>query len=79
MDFVRDDFSTIHRRKKLAAWLSTLRGPAKAKPDYSALANASFQQSMQAQALNQAACQFAQMSAWSHSARQTIFEPWWPR
>lgn len=55
MNFARDDFATIHRRKKLAAWLSTLRGPAKQKPDYDALINASIESLMRAQALNEAA------------------------
>ena len=32
MDFARDDFETIHRRKKLAAWLKTLKGPKKPDP-----------------------------------------------
>lgn len=29
MNFVTDTFESIHRRKKLAAWLATLRGPQK--------------------------------------------------
>lgn len=30
--WVSDTFESIHRRKKLAAWLGTLRGPMKPKP-----------------------------------------------
>lgn len=30
MNFIQDTFESIHRRKKLAAWLATLKGPAKA-------------------------------------------------
>jgi len=30
MNFAPDTFESIHRRKKLAAWLATLRGPKKA-------------------------------------------------
>lgn len=29
MNFVPDTFESIHRRKKLAAWLATLKGPPK--------------------------------------------------
>lgn len=32
MNFVRDTFESIARRKKLAGWLLTLRGPAKLSP-----------------------------------------------
>lgn len=32
MNFVTDTFESIHRRKKLAAWLATLRGPRGEKP-----------------------------------------------
>lgn len=31
MNFAPDDFASVHRRKRLAAWLGTLKGPAKAK------------------------------------------------
>lgn len=29
MNFAPDNFETTHRRKRLAAWLGTLRGPVK--------------------------------------------------
>ena len=29
VDFPKDTFESVHRRKKLAAWLLTLRGPAR--------------------------------------------------
>ena len=29
MNFTPDDFESIHRRKRLAAWLKTLKGPPK--------------------------------------------------
>lgn len=29
MNFAPDTFESVHRRKKLAAWLATLRGPKK--------------------------------------------------
>lgn len=38
MDFQRDDFASIARRKKLAGWLLTLKGPAKKRPDMAMMA-----------------------------------------
>lgn len=29
MNFAPDDFASVHRRKRLAAWLGTLKGPGK--------------------------------------------------
>lgn len=40
MIFVQDTFESIHRRKKLAAWLATLKGPTKPQtnaPNFGAL------------------------------------------
>lgn len=41
MNFAQDTFESVYRRKKLAAWLGTLRGPAKLTAvDFSQIANA---------------------------------------
>ncbi len=40
MNFAPDTFESVYRRKKLAAWLATLKGPAKKRPDYSHIQNA---------------------------------------
>lgn len=39
MNFAPDTFESVHRRKKLAAWLATLKGPAKKRPDWANLQN----------------------------------------
>lgn len=71
MNFAHDTFQSIARRKKLAGWLLTLRGPVKV-----ALGTADLEGYVAAWANMQAANDMSNFNAiYAHEMRQRLFAP----